>query len=291
MPMSLRACPANVLVFALAFGSVAVGCNGQSTQPTGERPTQGAVANAVQRVSASVASAIEPPAAPPSADEGRASLRAPAVQVEGVGFAARVAVRADEHHREPQAVRAPGGWAVTWSDREHARAFFARTDEVGRARGPARVVRAAHGSEEEDVWAPALAALGEDGFALAWSDPANGRVRFQRLDAAGSARGGATIVHEGLEMPLATRIVWNGSEYGLAVALHAGVYFARVDAQGARVGDGVLLAEGTPVAELEELSAGAHGFTVAWRDADEGHARHRVRLGRDGQLAPRLAHR
>jgi len=236
----------------------------------------------MQRVSETVASVIDPRSAPLTASAERESRQVPEMRIEGVGLAARAEAREDEHHRSPQVARVQGGWVVTWGDRDHARAFFARMDEAGSPLGAPVVVRESR-SSEEDVWSPAVVPAGR-GFGMAWVDPANGRVRFVRLDAEGHPTGRATIVHDGLEMPMSARVAYNGSEFGIAVAMHAGVYFARVNAQGERVGDGVVVAEGTRVAALEELTAGPHGFALAWRDADEGHAHHRVRIGRDGQV-------
>lgn len=273
---------------SLLLGMLASACNGQDTPPSPSRPTQAAVVTAVQRMSQTMTSALDPRALPMAAETERASRQPPRLQVEGTGAHAKAEVREDEHHREPHTVRVPGGWAVTWSDRNHTRAFFARLDETGEPVAAPSMVRESH-STEEDIWSPSVAFTGQ-GYGLAWSDPANGRVRFVRLDLQGRPTGRATIVHEGLEMPVATRVVWTGTDFGIAVAMHTGVYFTRVNREGERLGDGVVLAEGTPVAALEELSATASGFVLAWRDADEGKTEHRVRLTRDGQpLDPTLA--
>jgi hypothetical protein len=179
-------------------------------------------------------------------------------------------------------VRTAEGWAFSWSDREHGRALFARADAAGNAVGGTVTVREAR-SEEEQIWAPSVASSGR-GYAVAWSDPSNGRVCLALLDEQGQAFGRPTVVHDGLSMPLMTRVVWNGEEYGIAVGLHEGVYFARVDVRGQRVGEGRLLAEGATVASLDGLTVVGGGFQLRWHDSDERGTRHQVRLSRSGQV-------
>jgi hypothetical protein len=270
-------------------GVVALGCNsGSSASPNSaqERPTQGAVSAAVRQVSRSVALAVDP------REEGATgsveSRDVPEMRVTGSGLAARAQVAPDEDHQSTSVVRVPNGWALTWGDRNHTTAMFARLDEQGRPLGTPVVVRESR-SDEEDVWSPAIAFNGRE-FGVAWSDPANGRVRFSRLSAEGRATGRATVVHEGLEMPLSTRVVWNGSEYGVAVGMSQGVYFARVNSRGERVGDGVVVAEGTRVAGLDDLSATGNGFQLVWHDGDERGAQHQARITRGGQVVDAAPH-
>src|SRR4051812_37439947 len=209
-------------IAATVIGLSTAGCDRQGeSQILGpaERPTQGAVGTAMRRVSRGVQSAIEPRTEVPQ-DQAAASNLVPEFRMHG----SQLQVRPDEHHTAPQAVHTREGWAMTWGDGDHSRALFARMDDHGHPLGLPVVVRESR-SAEEDVWSPAVAFTG-DNYGMAWSDPANGRIRFARLDPQGNLIGHATIVHEGLEMPLMTRVVYNGSEFGVAVAMHDGVYFA-----------------------------------------------------------------
>lgn len=268
------------LALAVAIGA-ALGCQSRGasgSNASSARPVQAAVGLGMHRTLRLESASVTDPEARAAA--GRAA-QMPALTLHGSGPSARLDVRADDDHQNPLAVRAGAGWALTWSDRDHARAFFARTDDRGRAIGVPIAVRVSE-SAEEDVWAPSVAFTGSE-YGIAWADPANGRVNFARFDANGRRLGGITVLHEGLEMPLATRAVWNGSEYGVAVAMSQGIYFVRVRRDGERLGHGVIVAEGNAVASLDELSASSSGFALQWRDAGENAAAHRTRLSREGR--------
>lgn len=272
--VSSLAC-ASVLV---AMGALsAAGCDDASPQSSARPNTGAAVSGAVRRVSENLGRALTPePAQTNTADAVRTM---PELRVVGESTAARVIAREDAAHQGVQATQTPEGWAMTWGDEGHTRAAFVRADRAGHALSAPVLVHEAQ-SDEEEVWAPAVAFNGDE-FGVAWSDPANGRVQFQHFDANGSARGRASTVHMGLTMPTGTRAIWTGDGYAVAVSVPDGVYFARVDRAGARVGDGLMLVEGERVAGLDELTVTPTGFAVAWHEP-EG-AQRSVRVSRDGR--------
>jgi hypothetical protein len=279
--MRHRARPVTLLC-SLAFVGVAMGgCHDRAP-----RHTAGAVGTAIQRVQSTMASAMDPRGVPGVAQHGD-SASIPNARVQGLGLGAHAIVQDDAAHQNVAATRTGEGWALSWNDPERTRAFVARMDPEGRPTGRPMMVRESH-SDEEDVVAPAVASNGSE-MGVAWVDPANGALRFKRMSASGQSMGRPTMIHDGLEMPRATRIAWNGSEYGIAVALPTGVYFARVNREGARVGRGVMVAEDTAVGGIDELTASSSGFQVAWHEAGESAGvRHEARITRDGQVVSTL---
>jgi hypothetical protein len=177
-----------------------------------------------------------------------------------------LAVQSDDDHQGATGSRLASGWAVTWGDRAHQRAFMLVTDEQGAVRGAPAMVRQAV-SEEEEIYPPHVVATA-GGYAMAWTDPSNGRVRFARLDTARRPVGRASIVHDGLESPRAARLASHAQQHAVAVQMDRGVYFARLSPDGTRVGEGHLLAEDVAVSALLHLRATGSGFEVSWRESD-----------------------
>ncbi len=269
-----------LMLLALAAGLAAVGCRDRADRAM-RHPTQGAVGTAIRRVQNTVASAVDPQGLESGRTAGAAVM--PSVRVDGQGLGAHALVQDDAIHQHVSAQRAGDGWAVSWNDADHTRAFMAQLDPAGQPTGSPVLLRESR-SDEEDVLAPSVAFNGSD-FGVAWVDPANGRVRFKRVARDGQAIGRSTVVHDGLEMPQASRIAWSGSEYGVAVAMTSGVYFTRVSRDGARIGGGLMVADGPAIGGLDELTASQNGFQVAWHEAGEASGvRHEARITRDGQL-------
>lgn len=205
------------------------------------------------------------------AQQGDLSATAPIAHVEGSGADARLVVQADEHHVAPSSAHLGQRFGATWTDRDGQTLRYANYDLQGHVEGaPLQLHQAVEG--EESVASSSLVAVGSEGYALAWVDGENGRVRFARLDANGVRRGASTIVHEGLEAPRSTRLVWNGHEFAVAVGLWQGVYFARINAAGTRVSDGSVMAEGETVRSVDELRTDAQGYNLAWTEEHDGRA-------------------
>ena len=262
-------------VFSLVLAAITVtsvgGCT-KSDRSAPSRPTQGALSTAVRSVT--------PTSTPEEVTEARNQREAERMPSMAV-VNGKLEVTADEFHDGAHASRTNTGWSVSWSDKSHHRSYIALADTAGRPTGGAAMVHQSIGAEE-DVYAPDVLAV-EGGFVMAWADPANNRVRWQRLDATRRPMGRATIIHEGLESPRSTRLLENGAEYALVVAMDHAVYFARVSRDGARVGDGILVAENVAVGRIESLQNSTTGVDVAWRDT--AGAVHNAHIGRDGRLA------
>ena len=166
--------------------------------------------------------------------------------------------------------------------------WFATVDGAAHASVPPVRLRAVV-DEEEGLSAPAVASAG-DVFGVAWADTANGRVRFQVVGADGAPRGPSVIVHDGLEDPRDVQLIFNGREFGLAAHLGAGVYFTRLDRQGARVDDGRLFAEGESVDSVDAVRWDGRGYAVAYSVSHGGqHERREERLSVRRSVALRHA--
>lgn len=271
-------------ISALLGTILAIGSAGACRSRTPNRghsatQTQAALGSAVRQIAETMepgrtAVTIDPP---PSA----AAAEIPEVALRGGGPMAEASVRTDENHVGATVARTESGFAVTWGDQERSRVFFAQLDATGRALAASRLLRQAIPDEEDAVGASL--AVGDRELGVAWADTANGRVRFARVRPNGDAIGTPTLLHDGLEMPRSTAVAWDGREWGVAVQMDRGVYFARVGHDGARIGDGVLLTEGAAVGAIASVRASADGFEVVWRDPNRG-AEHRAVIGRDGRV-------
>lgn len=174
----------------------------------------------------------------------------------------------DDAHQQVSTARVGDRLAVTWTDRAHDGVWFGVTDLRGGALGAASRVYTTVADEERAEAPCPVATAG--GFAVAWVDGENGRVMFRRLDAQRRPAGAAVIVHEGLESPRAVTLVATAQGFGLAAALWQGVYFAQLDAQGARIDDGAMVSEGDAVTALHDLRWERDGYTVAFSTSQNG---------------------
>lgn len=180
----------------------------------------------------------------------------------------------DDAHQRIDTARFGDRIAVTWTTRDRDGIWFGVTDPRGVAEGQAQRLYAAV-PEEERADAPTVVA-GAEGFALAWIDPENGRVMFRRLDAARRPLGSVEIVHEGLEAPRSVSLARGRQGYGLVAALWQGVYFARLDDRGVRVGEGAMLSEGVAVSAVDPLRWDRDAFAVAFTTAESGRVERRI---------------
>lgn len=270
----------SLMLASLALGLVASSCQ-ERGGVTERHPTQGAVGTAMQRMESTVTAAMDPRGLEASRIGGESVL--PAVRIDGAGLGAHALVQDDAIHEHVSAQRAGDGWTVSWNDANHTRAFMAQLDPSGQPTGAPVLLRESR-SDEEDVLAPSVAFNGSD-FGLVWVDPANGRVRFERVARDGQALGRSTLVHDGLEMPQASRIVWSGNEYGVAIAVNSGVYFARVSREGSRMGGGVMVVDDSAVGGLDDFTASSDGFQIGWHGQGESSSvHHEARVTRGGQL-------
>lgn len=240
---------------ALLLVTAPFGC--QSPSPEGSRVQQALRAGAAGALAAriSVTTTARPDSsALPRATEGDRGLR----------------FEADDAHQSIASVRVGQQMALTWTNRDHDGLWFGTTDLHGAAQGVGQRIYAA-AEDEERADAPSVVATAE-GFAVAWVDGENGRVMFRRLDARRRPVGRAVIVHEGLSSPRSVSLVPSANGFGLAAALFQGVYFAQLDASGARVDDGTMVSEGEPVTAMQPLRWERDAFTLAWTITQNGRA-------------------
>ncbi len=242
---------------------------------------QGALVPALQPT-APRAVPVPAPVRTAEAPRRRLAESVPTGYLEGVGADARLVIPEQADHVNVGTARLGDGYGVVWTDPAVSTVYFGRLAADGHPTGTASVVHRVV-EDEEQIASPVVTAS-SDGYGIAWVDPENGRVCFARLDASGALRGRTSIVHDGLEAPRVAQIVWNGHEFGLAVGQWRGVYFARVADTGERVGDGVLIDEGTSVGSLDGIRWDGRGYTVSWSQRHDGFATHlRQRLGSDGR--------
>lgn len=159
------------------------------------------------------------------------------------------------------------GWAVVWSaiDEETAEIFFARASATGQRIGPP--IRLTRGASLKVL--PSLAAS-PDGYAVTWTDVSDDITAWVlRLDKAGNPRGPATKVSPQQGLDLASRVVWNGHDYALAW-YHASsssdltIRFARLGADGNRVGEERAVAERVIPTGLFDLRSMGDGYGLGW---------------------------
>lgn len=164
-----------------------------------------------------------------------------------------------------------GEWAAAWSSAPAGapgpnEIVLRRLDASGAPKAAAvRLVAGTGGADH-----PFLAWDGQ-GYGAVWSqvDPTDGiYVVFQRFDAAGAPRGSPRAFGRG-KTAYFQRLVWTGSEYGLAwvetAAENKLVRFARVGADGATLGEPrtVATVQGFTRAQLAH---GPSGWVVAWEE-------------------------
>ncbi|MEZ4389898.1 MAG: hypothetical protein R3A48_02290 [Polyangiales bacterium] len=259
---------------ALALLLVAAPTSCQSPSPEGARVQRALRVGAAGALAARVA--VSPPARPdpsslPRATEGDRGLR----------------FEADDAHQSIASVRVGEQMALAWTNLDHDGLWFGTTDLHGVGQGAAqRIYAAAEGEERAE--APSVVATAQ-GFAVAWVDGENGRVMFRRLNAQRRPVGRAVIVHEGLSSPRSVSLAPSGDGFGLAAALFEGVYFAQLDASGARVDDGTMVSEGEPVTAMQPLRWERDAFTLAWTVTQNGRAaqvERRLSASRRGRPGP-----
>lgn len=160
------------------------------------------------------------------------------------------------------------GWAVAWSaiEDEAAEIYFARANAAGQRVGaPVRLTRS--GSLKV---LPSLAAS-PDGYAVTWTDVADDAIStwVLRLDKAGAPRGAPARLSGAQGLGIASRVVWNGHDYALAwynatSAQDLALRFARVGADGSRVGEERSIAERILPTGLFDLRSMGDGYGAGW---------------------------
>ena len=166
-------------------------------------------------------------------------------------------------------------YAVAWTDSRHGdtEIYLRRVSAAGEPIG--QPVRVTNVVGEASV--PSLVHLGAgNGYAVAYNEHADGvfNVWLQRTDAAGAALGGAQRVSTGPDNANAPRLVHVGGNY--AVTWYdtrddnTEIYVARLDANGARIGDNIRVTNGAHPSVLPSLTRTDTGYGVAWQDRRAG---------------------
>jgi hypothetical protein len=129
------------------------------------------------------------------------------------------------------------------------------------------------------------------GYAAAWRQSALSEdvIRFQTLDVAGRPLGDPGRIRP-VAIVYAPRVVWTGSEYGLAWWSHQNVStyhqlrFTRLDAAGAPIGSDLLVVGGIPISIGSALVWTGSEYGLAWSDERTGLREiYFARIGVDGQ--------
>ena len=166
-------------------------------------------------------------------------------------------------------------YAVAWTDSRHgdSEVYFRRVSAAGEAVGGA--VRVTNVAGEASV--PSLVHLGAGrGYAVAYNEHADGvfNVWLQRMDAAGAPVGAPQRVSTGPDNANAPRLLHIGGGY--AVTWYdtrddnTEIYVARLDANGARIGDNIRVTNGAHPSVLPSIVRTVTGYGVAWQDRRAG---------------------
>ncbi len=115
-------------------------------------------------------------------------------------------------------------------------------------------------------------------YAVAWVDIADSRLHFRRFFADGTPAAAGVVPSTLSSSSDAPSLVWNGSGYGVAWVARPGtyeqIYFARLDANGALIGNEVKASfvgsSETVDCSYPSLAWSGSGYCVAWHDYRNG---------------------
>lgn len=267
------------LSFCAAIASSIIGCGraGEELQRV-----QRAVGNGAQ---AALVARPDPDEVRPSVPDAPPTSQVPVPEVSPDGS---LRFTPDANHRNITGARSPSGFVVSWTDAAQTSVFVGLLSRERHALGQGTRLHAVV-TDEETLAAPAVA-VADDGFGVAWADRDNGRIRFARIDARGALRSTVSIVHDGVDAPNAVALGWSGHEFAVAVSLRDGVYFARVNDTGERVGEPLVLAEGETVRSVDGVAWDGRAYDLTFtvrRDGRDEQVRQRVSRG-DRHSAPAL---
>jgi hypothetical protein len=188
-------------------------------------------------------------------------------------------------------------YGVTWSDWRSGytrEIYFARLDASGNKLGADTRIS----SHSDEAGYPWIVWTGTE-YGLAWEDyrQGGGGIYFVRIDAGGNRIGEDVRVSDpdgsSFYFHIDPTLVWTGHDYGVAWSNETSgnfdVYFARLDAQGNRIGDTLLVRNSTGHAYLGDLVWNGQEFGIAWSDYREGSFPNEIevyfaRIGADGNL-------
>ncbi len=167
---------------------------------------------------------------------------------------------------------ADGEYGVAWDDKSSpAEVRFARVGADGEVPDRGHPVTSDPGTSERSslVWTGS-------GFGVAWQDDRHGdlEIYFLRLDPSGNPAGSETRVTDATWDSSNPSLAWTGSEYGIAwqdarTDTVDTVYFARVDASGAKIGSDVPVpTSGTHSTDPHVVWSGSE-YAIVWVDSPD----------------------
>lgn len=167
---------------------------------------------------------------------------------------------------DPQIAWTGTEYGVVWEDDRTGRSqvWFARLDPEGRKLGEDMQVTQAFalsGGTSRLVW-------NGSGYGVAWTARPGPAIYFARLDANG-ARVGPDMLVTSLAFPIAaSSLVWNGEGYGIAwhdtPESDLEIYFARLDAEGAKIGGNTRVTADRGASIQPVLAWTGAEYGVAW---------------------------
>jgi hypothetical protein len=166
-------------------------------------------------------------------------------------------------------------FGVAWTDSPGSQVdiYFARLDVTGAKIGTdVRVT-----DDPANSYSPALVWSGHE-YGVAWYDDRDGNdeIYFVRLDAQGDKLGSDVRVSEDIGWSWLPSLAWTGSEFGLAWEdardeSRGEIYFARLDAQGNKIGSDVRVTDAADHSTDPSLVWTGSLFGLAWRDNRDSH--------------------
>jgi hypothetical protein len=162
------------------------------------------------------------------------------------------------------------GYGVAWMDFRtgHPEVFFARLDGTGHKVGEDQKVPGAGATSN----APSIVWTGS-AFGIAWADNRDGNfeIYFRILGPDGTAIGGERRVTSAPQNSSDPSLVWTGGGFGVAWTDYRDggngeIYFARLDASGARIGADVRITDQPNNSNGPSLVWTGSGFGVAFLD-------------------------
>jgi hypothetical protein len=165
-------------------------------------------------------------------------------------------------------------YGASWQDDRDGNheIYFARLDSSGTKIGDDVRVTAdpAYSQYPSMVW------TGSE-YGVSWYDERDGNyeIYFARLDSSGTKIGGDVRVTNDPSSSFSPSLVWTGSEYGVSWDDYRDgnyeIYFARLDASGAKIGGDVRVTDDSSDSRHSALVRTGSEYGVSWHDDRDGY--------------------
>ncbi len=176
--------------------------------------------------------------------------------------------------RAPRLVWAGAEYAVAWDDSRdgNQEIYFARVDASGVLQGEIRIT-----DIPGPAMNPSLVWTGSE-FGLVWGEMRSeqaDRLCFLRISAGGQIIGVAVPIAEADVFEIYPSLVWTGAEYGVVwgqdrdpYTLPPELYFARISAEGERIGEDVQVSDGAVLFPVRpSLVWTGSEYAMAWTES------------------------